>query len=409
MMTCYDPDKKRRLQAFFSSIRGVAYYGTSQSGYSSNDVQGRNDDEGNWRSQFSYKKMGRLYSDYKHFRDFATYSGWKELALGETRPTQLGKQQSKIIVVDESCASKGIQRNSFFPIAGDHFTICKPKNPSSNSFLYLKHFINTAIDEAQYRNLNVLRKRLRGTAIIITMNKGKKKEGKKDKRVGSDFDRLRMKVIAEYLNFLPRCIDDEEAEEFPSVVKNIWENDVKDEDECLLCYVSAHGAVVGGKQVIFDKEERSVDLLSGIFQPIFDCPRLAGKPKVLVVNACRQFMKEVMDEDGRRTLVKVRHGEGTSTQEEKNLTGNVKDCLLVYSTKLGKESWRVLKGYDKGALFTKEMTDQVKVYYLTEDVLTIFEKLESRVDELAKSFGEEFTESPVICSTLSKRLSWRPR
>ncbi|KAL2622382.1 hypothetical protein R1flu_002587 [Riccia fluitans] len=400
--TCINPYEYRRLQAFWSSVRGVASYGTSQSGYSSDDVLGRKDDEGNWRSQFSYLKMARLVNIYKHFSDFTTYSGWKELALGETRPTQLDKQQSKIIVVDKSCASKGIQRNSFFPIAGDHFTICKPKNPSSNSFLYLKHFIYTAKYEAQYRNMNVLRKRLRGTAIIITMNKGKKED-----RVGSDFDRLRMKGMAEYLKFLPRCIDDEEAEEFPSVVKNILEKNVKDEDECLLCYVSAHGAVVGGKQVIFDKEERSIDLLSGIFQPIFDCPRLAGKPKVLVVNACRQSMKEDMDKDGRRTLVEVRHGKGTNTRVEEDLTGNVDDCLLVYSTELGTKSWRDLNGYDKGALFIKEMTDHVTMSYLTEDVRTIFEKIKLSVDKLAGSFGE--AQTAVIYSTLSKRLSWGPR
>ncbi|KAL3693004.1 hypothetical protein R1sor_006655 [Riccia sorocarpa] len=65
-----------QLQEFLRSVRGFAYYRTSHAGYDSEDSS----------SDISSRAVGRLNTA---FEQFITSYGCKELALGETRPTQL--------------------------------------------------------------------------------------------------------------------------------------------------------------------------------------------------------------------------------------------------------------------------------------------------------------------------------
>ncbi|KAL3692083.1 hypothetical protein R1sor_005734 [Riccia sorocarpa] len=365
-----------QLQGFLRSVRGFAYYGTSHAGYDSEDSS----------SDISSRAVGRLNTA---FEQFITSYGCKELALGETRPTQLCSSKPVIVdessashgiqrnsffpvaadhisvckpesplsnsflylkhfihttmqecssnpvIVDESSASHGIQRNSFFPVAADHISVCKPESPLSNSFLYLKHFIHTTMQEVHYRNLNVRRKKLRGRAIIISMEK---------KRPGSDIDRRRFVDMADYIKFCPVQILDRREQELRNIIQEKLRNEVDNEDECILCCVSAHGFISGGKQFIYDENEVPIEL-SAVLEPIIACPKLVGKPKVFVINACRVFQPE------------------PPVRNPYHIMPEAEDCLLM--------------------------------------------TLERRVPELAATLLKR--QVPEIHSTLSKRLSWRLR
>ncbi|KAL3691801.1 hypothetical protein R1sor_005452 [Riccia sorocarpa] len=351
------------LEPFLRSVRGVAYYGTSHTGSHSEYSSGG----------ITPVDVGRLNSDFKWF---ITNRGCKELILGETRPTQQGSSTS--VIVDEFSASHGIERNSFFPVAADHSSICKPDGPLSNSFLYLKHFIHTTMQEAEYRNLNVRRKKRRGLAIIISMEDG---------RVGSDIDRRRFEDMADYINFEWKAIVDGEAEDLERNVQALLEQ-VKEEDECLLCCVSAHGFIRGGELFIYDTHNEAINLRPVVLTPVTESPKLVGKPKVLVINACREF-------------------EDSFVPKPEQIMPNADDCLLMYSCRLGEEGWRRTNGYEKGTLFVGEVTNQVKWLYRTTDVQDIFAEVKRRVWELAPEVGKE--QLPMLHSSLSKRLSWRPR
>ncbi|KAL3692082.1 hypothetical protein R1sor_005733 [Riccia sorocarpa] len=361
-----------QLQGFLRSVRGFAYYGTSHAGYDSEDSS----------SDISSKDVGRLNTA---FEQFITSYGCKELALGETRPTQL--YSSKPVIVDESSASHGIQRNSFFPVAADHISICKPESPLSNSFLYLEHFIHTTMHEVQYRNLNVRRKKLRGLALVVSMEEG---------RPGGDIDRRRFVDMADYIKFSPIAIVDQSAEDLRKIIQRVLRA-VDNEDECILCCVCAHGFISGGKQFIYDKKEVPVELISAVLEPIIACPKLVGKPKVFVINACREA-------DVRKSYQIM--SEAVVPKPDQFMP-EAEDCLLMYSCLPGEKAWRRQTGYEKGTLFVGEVTDQVKWLYLTTDVQDIFAEVERRVPELAERLEKK--QVPKIHSTLSKRLSWRPR
>ncbi|KAL3691799.1 hypothetical protein R1sor_005450 [Riccia sorocarpa] len=357
-----NPDQLQALEAFVRSVCGIAYYGTSHTGY---EYSSRG---------ISPEFVGRLNSDFKWF---ITNHGCKELVVGETRPTLL-TDSNESVIVDEFSASHGIQRNSFFPVAADHSSICKPESPLSNSFLYLKHFIHTTMQEVEYRNLNVRRKKRRGMAIIISMEDG---------RDGSDIDRRRFVDMADYINFHPIAILNRTAKELEGAIQGVLDR-VNDEDECVLCCVSAHGFIRGGELFIYDTHNEAINLRPVVLKPVTESPKLVGKPKVLVINACREFEDDVVP-------------------KPEQIMPNADDCLLMYSCRLGEETWRRTDGYEKGTLFVGEVTNQVKWLYQTTDVQDIFAEVKRRVWELAPEVGKE--QLPVLHSTLSKRLSWRPK
>ncbi|KAL3691119.1 hypothetical protein R1sor_004770 [Riccia sorocarpa] len=371
-----NPTNADQLQGFLRSVRGFAYYGTSHAGYDSEDSS----------TDFSSRAVGRLNSAFEQF--ISSY-GCKELALVETHPTRMCS--SKPVFVDESSASHGIQRNSFFPVAADHISICRPESPSSNSFLYLTHFIHTTMQEVQYRNLNVRRKKPRGLAILISMEEG---------RLGSDIDRRRFVDMADYIKFCPVAIVDRRAEELRKIIQEVL-RDVDDEDECILCCVSAHGFISGGKQFIYYKKEVPVELLSAVLEPIIACPKLVGKPKVFVINASRVFEQEPVVRKPDQIMPE------TVVPKPDQIMPEAEDCLLIHSCCPGESVWRRQTGYEKGTLFIGEVTDLVKFLHQTTDVQDIFAEVKRRVPELATKLGR--TQVPKIHSSLTKRLSWRPR
>ncbi|KAG6552420.1 hypothetical protein Mapa_005981 [Marchantia paleacea] len=377
------------LQEFLGSVRGIAFYGTPHSGYKQSENEastpslGAGEEKGSTNPSeprlWSRKDVGRLNSGYMRF---VLSLGWKELALGETHPTQQVTGSRKSVIVDEFSASNGIKRDSFFPIAADHFTLCKPKSPTSNCFQYLVHFIHTTMNEAQYANMNVRRKKRRGIALMIGMEKG---------RVGSDADRFRLEDMADYLHFDVIAVLDRKASEIPQVVETILAEDVNEADECIVCCVNAHGAVSDGIHFIYDNDGNGVELLSEILKPISDYYLLAGKPKVFVVNSCRGIRGET-------------ESTSSNSQEQNDLQGK-EDCLLMYSSKLDTESWRRETGYSKGTLFISELAYHISLLYQTTDVQDIFKKVEEKVPEIAARMKVD--QCPVIYSSLKKRLSWR--
>ncbi|BBN11053.1 hypothetical protein MPTK1_5g08650 [Marchantia polymorpha subsp. ruderalis] len=148
---------------------------------------------------------------------------------------------------------------------------------TSNCFQYLVHFIHTTMNEAQYANMNVRRKKKRGLALLIGMEKG---------RDGSEADRNRVESMADYLHFVYTLIIDRKASDIQQVVESILAKDVKETDECIVCCVDAHGAVSDGIHFIYDNEGDGIELLSKILKPISDCDLLSREAE----GVCGEFL-----------------------------------------------------------------------------------------------------------------------
>ncbi|OAE23837.1 hypothetical protein AXG93_369s1310 [Marchantia polymorpha subsp. ruderalis] len=289
-------------------------------------------------------------------------------------------------VVQEESARRG--QGTFFCVDADHSgKASSGRRQLEQPLDQLEGFVadvvsKTKLPQAQYANMNVRRKKRRGIALLIGMEKG---------RDGSEADRNRVESMADYLHFVYTLIIDRKASDIQQVVESILAKDVKETDECIVCCVDAHGEVLDGIHFIYDNEGDGIELLSKILKPISDCDLLAGKPKVFVVNSCRE----------------IRGGtEPTSSnsQEQNDLEGK-EDCLLMYSSKLNTQSYRAETGLTKGTLFISELTYHISLSYQTTDVQDIFKKVEKKVQELAARMKVD--QCPVIYSSLKKRLSWR--
>ncbi|KAG6554914.1 hypothetical protein Mapa_003498 [Marchantia paleacea] len=386
--------REDHIKDFLRNVQGIAFYGTSNPRFVSvsheesppnlwNRFMKKNPScQGDKKDlpfiSFDEREVQRTNISYKHL---VSDGNWKELALYETRPTKQGS--SDYMITHEYAARSGIQSNSFLPLSGDHFTICRPKSKVSNSFQYLVHFIRTTMNEAQYVNMNVRRKKRRGIAIIISMEKG---------RLGSKADCIRLEEMAEYTSLKPITLRNVRAAFIRSIIPKILETELNKEDECVLCCVAAHGCVRDGKQFIYDDEQNSLEFISDILEPISKHPPLAGKPKVFVVNACR------VSEDYDATA---------GLQEERNDLKGLDDCLLMYSTELYTFSTRKEDGDEEGSLLFTDLTYHMRLLYQNTDVQDIFQTVQEKVAEEAGKV--KVYQCPVIHSSLKKRLSWRPR
>ncbi|KAL3688968.1 hypothetical protein R1sor_015277 [Riccia sorocarpa] len=185
--------------------------------------------------------------------------------------------------------------------------------------------------------------RRRGLALIITMENG---------GPCIDTDRLRLVDMADYMDFSPLPIVDPAAEELGNLVQKVLAH-VDNEDEFIAC------------------------------------PQLVGKPKVFLIDVCREFEQKPV------------------VPEADQIMPEAEDCLLMYSCCPGNPALRRQTGYEKGSLFTMALINQVKWLYQTTDVQDIFSEVKRRVQESAARLEKE--QVPQIHSSLSQRLSWRPR
>ncbi|KAL3688354.1 hypothetical protein R1sor_014663 [Riccia sorocarpa] len=125
-------------------------------------------------------------------------------------------------------------------------------------------------------------------------------------------------------------------------------------------------------------------------------------------NMIQEVLRKEVDNEDECILC---YSQITVVPEPDQIMPEAEDCLLMYSCCPGEENWIRPTGYEKGSLFADEVTNQVKWLYQTTDVHTdvqdIFAEVKRRVQESAARLEKE--QVPQIHSSLSKRLSWRPR
>lgn len=102
-------------------------------------------------------------------------------------------------------------------------------------------------------------------------------------RHGTEHDRARLKALFEWLKFQVEVKDDLTAEEIKDVFRNL-QYDVSEQSDCFVCCILTHGYKFGlygndGNKIEVNKLRDYVDANR--------VPKLAGKPKLFFIQACR--------------------------------------------------------------------------------------------------------------------------
>lgn len=121
----------------------------------------------------------------------------------------------------------------------------------------------------------------RGTCIIIN-NTFHYDEGWD--RKGTNFDKDRLKRLFEWLNFEVDVRNDMKAYEIYELFKNLDDN-ILDDSDCFVCCILTHGrasSIYGN-----DKKTVATKLLSKSVGAD-SCKKLANKPKLFIIQACRK-------------------------------------------------------------------------------------------------------------------------
>ncbi|KAL3679934.1 hypothetical protein R1sor_022890 [Riccia sorocarpa] len=119
---------------FLQSVKAIFYIATPHTGAHFADVvEKRILREGELLQLVKVfsKELARLNDDFNHIRR-DSYSHWHIAGLGETLPTQLGREFTGLVVEEASARCE-----NFVAVQEDHISICQPKSRESTSYQYL--------------------------------------------------------------------------------------------------------------------------------------------------------------------------------------------------------------------------------------------------------------------------------
>ncbi|KAJ3660714.1 hypothetical protein Zmor_005150 [Zophobas morio] len=213
------------------------------------------------------------------------------------------------------------------------------------------------------------------------------------RREGSDKDRDDLVEMFHDLNFNVSVHNDLTAHDIASELIKVSRMDHTDSD-CLAIVVMSHGN--NGKLYARDREYPTRTIWE--YFTANNCPTLAGKPKLLFVQACRGSCLH-----SAATLHYQTGGveEDSSSVDAYYSIPVMADILVMYSTVEGYYSYR---DPGKGAYFIKSLVKEMKQYHKTKDLLTIltFVNREVAVDFTSYEPGSpEQCGHKQICSIVS--------
>uniref|UniRef100_A0A6M2DRV0 Putative caspase domain protein n=1 Tax=Xenopsylla cheopis TaxID=163159 RepID=A0A6M2DRV0_XENCH len=153
------------------------------------------------------------------------------------------------------------------------------------------------------------------------------------RRDGTEHDRNRIIKVLKYLHFEPRVYDDLSYYEILDTLDAFVEENHTDED-CLIIVVMSHG----NSGILYARDHQyPVDLLWNKITGD-KCPTLAGKPKLIFIQACRG------DEVDAGVQLASRTGDQVDTVAKNSAAYTIPanaDILVMYSTFAGHTSFRI--------------------------------------------------------------------
>jgi len=146
-----------------------------------------------------------------------------------------------------------------------------------------------------------------------------------ERRDGTDQDVDNLRSTLDSLNFDVIVHQDKRCREIEDILENLANEDHSDAD-CLFVALFTHG---GEKEMVWAYDaEFSTEIFWSTMSST-NCPSLAGKPKIYLVQACR----------GQKTNEPVRVAKAGRNSSSQDTNGNFtitlpnhSDCLLIYST-----------------------------------------------------------------------------
>ncbi|XP_069680334.1 caspase-1-like isoform X2 [Periplaneta americana] len=244
----------------------------------------------------------------------------------------------------------------------------------------------------------------RGKAIIL--NHDKFDNGIMPPRDGSEFDVKRLKTTYEVLGFEVTVHDNLEYAQIKSVITNLAQEDHSDAD-CLMVTVLTHG--MPPNFLLSRDVPYHVDMLWSYFTAD-NCPTLAGKPKLFIIQACRG---QKLDPG---VTLKERRGSRTET-DSSSTSAPYKipthaDFLIAYSSVEGYFSWR---NPENGTWFIQCLCQELQENAMTHDILKIMTRTARRVALDHESFNDinpwqhQQKQVPSFNSMLIRDLYFRPK
>lgn len=227
-------------------------------------------------------------------------------------------------------------------------------------------------------------------------------------RNGTDVDASRICKRLQILGFQVDKHQDVTADKMLAILDEYSQDDHSDAD-CFVCVLLSHGE----PDVIFGYDDQVQ--LTSIFQKFQgkNCPSLAGKPKIFIIQACRgwQFDKGVEMTVARDVVDSKRDFDTAFPPEEIIRIPDEADFLIAQSTVPGHYSWR--NGI-KGSWYIQALVDILDEYGASIDILRLLTYVNRKVAyDFESSTNMPSTTNmkqvPAFTSRLTKDLYFHPK
>ncbi|ESO89043.1 hypothetical protein LOTGIDRAFT_209997 [Lottia gigantea] len=237
----------------------------------------------------------------------------------------------------------------------------------------------------------------RGIAIIIN-NVLFDPETEMDERKGGEVDQEALKQRFTELEFDVREYRDLTVAKMEKLMIKFAGESHKNND-CFMCAVLSHG----DKEYVYGADGVSIRT-EDLIKPFNgdNCPDLAGKPKIFIIQACRGSMVDngveiYSDDNG-----------GRETFEIAQIIPIEADFLKAFSVVEGYVAYR---NTEKGSWFVQAISEVFRKYGQREDLITLMTEVNRLVAyEFELKAGEKYVKQmPCLTSTLTKKVYFKPK
>lgn len=218
-------------------------------------------------------------------------------------------------------------------------------------------------------------------------------------RLSSNKDKEALLQTLENLHFEVRIYNDCAYAAIKFYIEEARKED-HSENDCILIAILSHGSYdnIWARDTFYNLESITSSFTAG------NCPSLAGKPKLFIVQACRgnQFDGGFMMESRRRTQT-----DGMASKSYK--LPNNSDFLIAHSTVPGYVSWRG----SKGSWFIQTLCNELKEKGTQYDIQRLMTDVKRKVafDFESHNTGDPETDGqkqiPTTTSTLLRTMVFK--
>ncbi|RWS30547.1 cell death protein 3-like protein [Leptotrombidium deliense] len=191
---------------------------------------------------------------------------------------------------------------------------------------------------------------------------------------GNGHDANRIRDVFQSFGFIVRKYENCTAKEMRAIFEKYSKDPELEKHDAFVVFISTHGNYLNGKELFLGSDDDYMfreDILSYFNNR--KCPKLIGKPKIFLIDACRGG-----EED---SGIVIQRNATPFIRSDQLFVGKKipewSDILIYSSSVVGYVSW----GSKSGSFFTNVLTDSLKKYAHSYDLVTILEKVTQKVVE----------------------------